>query len=191
MKDLERLKKEIVRLRKLEEDVTQLEDKTQYLSRLAHLMNEFWNSLISRIRPILSSIASGYLAQLTGSRYSQMEIVKNYDIWIYDGNVKYPINRFSGGEEDLANLCLRLAISSIIAASKRKQGLKFIVLDEIFGSQDQERRRNILAAIAHLLKRFHQVFIITHIDQVKESIGNVILVKEEVGGNSTAELLAD
>ena len=191
MKDLERLKKEIVRLRKLEEDVTQLEDKTQYLSRLAHLMNEFWNSLISRIRPILSSIASGYLAQLTGSRYSQMEIVKNYDIWIYDGNVKYPINRFSGGEEDLANLCLRLAISSIIAASKRKQGLKFIVLDEIFGSQDQERRRNILTAIAQLLKRFQQVFIITHIDQVKETIGNVILVKEEVGGNSTAELLTD
>jgi len=191
MKELERLKKEMERLRKLEEDVVQLEDKTQYLSRLAHLMNEFWNSLISRIRPILSSIASGYLAQLTGSRYSQMEIAKNYDIWIYDGNVKYPINRFSGGEEDLANLCLRLAISSIIAASKRKQGLKFIVLDEIFGSQDQERRRNILTAIAQLLKRFQQVFIITHIDQVKETIGNVILVKEETNGNSIAELLAD
>lgn len=190
-KERERLKNEEARLINYEENVKILEEDTKYLSRLSHLMKEFWNSLISRIRPVLSSIASSYLGQLTDSRYSRIEISENYEIWIYDGNEKYPISRFSGGEEDLANLCLRLAISSIIAASKRKQGLKFIVLDEIFGSQDTDRRRNILEAISHLLNRFEQVFIITHIEQVKEHIGEVVLVEEQDDGSSTARLLTE
>ena len=190
-KERGRLKDELTRLREYQNSVKILEEKTQYLSRLSHLMKDFWNSLISRIRPVLSSIASGYLTQLTDGRYSRIEVSENYEIWIYDGNEKYPIGRFSGGEEDLANLCLRLAISSIIAASKRKQGLKFIVLDEIFGSQDVDRRRNILVAISHLLNRFQQVFIITHIEQVKEHIGEVILVEEQDDGSSTARLLVE
>ncbi len=190
-KEQERLMEDVNRLEKLEEDVRILEEETLYLSRLDNLMNGFWSSLITRIRPILASIASEFISQLTDDRYSQIEIGENYEILIYDGPEKYSINRFSGGEEDLANLCLRLAISSIIAAAKKKQGLQFIVLDEIFGSQDIERRRNILTAISQLLKRFRQVFIITHIEQVREHIGNVILVEEGPDGNSTAKMLAD
>jgi len=190
-KEQERLANEVKRLEKLQEDVRILEEETLYLSRLDDLMNGFWSSLITRIRPILSTIASGFISQLTDGRYSQIEIGDSYEILIYDGPEKYPISRFSGGEEDLANLCLRLAISSIIAATKKKQGLQFIVLDEIFGSQDTSRRRNILKAISQLLKRFRQVFIITHIEQVREHIGNVIMVEEGPDGNSTAKMLVD
>jgi len=190
-REQERLAGEVKRLEKFEDDVRILEEETLYLSRLDNLMNGFWSSLITRIRPILSTIASGFISQLTDGRYSQIEIGENYEILIYDGPNKYPISRFSGGEEDLANLCLRLAISSIIAATKKKQGLQFIVLDEIFGSQDNMRRRNILEAMAQLLKRFRQVFIITHIEQVREHIGNVILVEEGPDGNSTAKMLED
>ena len=54
---------------------------------------------------------------------------------VYDNGNAYGIERFSGGEEDLANLCLRLAISEVI--TERAGGVfNFIILDEIFGSQD-------------------------------------------------------
>ena len=44
-----------------------------------------------------------------------------------------------GGEEDIANLALRLAISQMIA-ERAGQPLSLLVLDEIFGSLDEDRR---------------------------------------------------
>jgi len=190
-READRLRKEIERLRGMEDELGELEENMRYLDRLRELTKDFRRSLISRIRPVLSSISSGYFAELTDGRYSRIEVDEKYDILVYDGSEVYPLSRFSGGEEDLANLCLRLAVSSIIASSKKRHGLRFIVLDEVFGSQDSGRRRNILTALGHLLTRFEQVFIITHIDQVRDHIGNVINVEENDEGGSTAVLMSE
>ena len=48
----------------------------------------------------------------------------------------------SGGEEDIANLALRLAISQMIA-ERAGQPLSLLVLDEIFGSLDEDRRHAV------------------------------------------------
>src|SRR5438552_6046704 len=46
----------------------------------------------------------------------------------------------SGGEEDLANLVLRLAISQMIA-ERAGQNFSLLILDEVFGSLDEARDR--------------------------------------------------
>ncbi len=183
-KSLFQERERLMDMNKWMEEINDLEENLLHCQKLRNIMKVFKVDLISRIRPILSNIASDYFRQLTQGRYSRLEIDENYEIFIYDGNNPFPVARFSGGEEDIANLSLRLAISTIIAATKKKQGLQLIVLDEIFGSQDDNRRQNILNSISNLLKRFQQVFIITHIDQVKEHIGNVVMVEEETDGNS-------
>lgn len=190
-RETERLRGEIARLKELEGELGVLEDKLRYLDRTRELTKDFRRSLIARIRPVLSSIASAYFSQLTDGRYSRIELDDKYDILVYDGSSVYPLSRFSGGEEDLANLCLRLAISSIIASSKKRHGLRFIVLDEVFGSQDLGRRRNILEALGNLLNRFEQVFIITHIDQVRDHIGSVISVEELDSNRSVIRRFVD
>ena len=53
----------------------------------------------------------------------------------------------SGGEEDLANLVLRLAISQMIA-ERAGQPLSLLVLDEVFGSLDESRRQHVAGAAA-------------------------------------------
>ena len=45
---------------------------------------------------------------------------------------------FSGGEQDLAALCLRLALSRTLAGQRGVE-TGFIILDEVVGSQDHER----------------------------------------------------
>ena len=67
--------------------------------------------------------------------------------------------------------------------------MNFIVLDEIFGSQDLGRRNNIFSALAGLSNRFKQIFLITHVEEVKDMLGNVILVKRLEDGTSTAEVV--
>src|SRR5207249_2095471 len=82
----------------------------------------------------------------------------------------------SGGEEDLANLVLRLAISQMIA-ERAGQPLALLVLDEIFGSLDDSRRRHVIGLLRRLADRFPQVILITHIEQVREGLDRVIRVE--------------
>jgi DNA repair protein SbcC/Rad50 len=91
--------------------------------------------------------------------------------------------RFSGGEQDLANLSLRLSISKLLAQSSRLDA-GFLILDEVFGSQDSFRKENILGAIGGLKDFFQQIFIITHVDDIKEAVQTLMTVEENSDGSS-------
>ena len=78
-------------------------------------------------------------------------------------------------EEDVANLALRLAISQMIA-ERAGQPLSLLVLDEIFGSLDEERRTAVVELLRSLADRFPQVILITHIDSVREGFDRVVRV---------------
>jgi exonuclease SbcC len=94
----------------------------------------------------------------------------------------------SGGEEDLASLVLRLAISQMIA-ERAGQPLSLLVLDEIFGALDETRRHNVLRLLRRLGDRFPQVVLITHIDQVREGLDRVI--RMEYDGAAGAVVIRD
>jgi len=82
----------------------------------------------------------------------------------------------SGGEEDLANLVLRLAISQMIA-ERAGQSFSLLILDEVFGSLDEARRQNVVELLRGLGDRFEQVVLITHIESVREAVDRVIEVR--------------
>jgi exonuclease SbcC len=124
---------------------------------------------------------------MTDSRYGGIELDEDYEMQIYDGQDKYPLSRFSGGESDLANLSLRLAISRVLA-DRSGNDINFLILDEIFGSQDQVRKRNIMSTLNRLERQFHQIILISHIDDTKDLMSNVITVKELEDGTSTIEI---
>ncbi|MCK4266424.1 MAG: hypothetical protein KAX31_04025, partial [Thermoplasmata archaeon] len=182
--------KELERLKALEISVGKKRKEIELLAHLVGVMDQFKRHLISRIRPALASISSELIADLTDSRYTEIELNQDYEISIRDGASFHNIDRFSGGESDLANLCLRLAISEVIAEKHGTSGFNFVVLDEIFGSQDAGRKRSLLATLSGLSNRFKQIFLITHVEDVKELMGNVVIVKEAQDGTSTAEVSA-
>lgn len=167
--------------KKIEEKKEQLD----YLSTLENVLDKFKMDLISRIRPLLSQYSSDFLKKLTEGRYSQLELDENYDIFIYDNGEKYELKRFSGGEEDIANLSLRLAISRVIAESAGTTGLNLIILDEIFGSQDAYRKRNIITVLQELSNQYQQIFLITHVEEMKELMGFVLDVHADSEGDSS------
>lgn len=137
--------------------------------------------LNSELRPEIGDVASGFLKDLTESRYSVLELDDGYNLTLVEGGVPKPV--ISGGEEDIANLCLRLAISQMIA-EWAGQKFSLLILDEVFGSLDEARRQNVVQLLRGLHDRFEQVIIITHIEQVREGLDRVISVRydEETGG---------
>lgn len=127
-----------------------------------------------QLRPELSELASAFLTELTDSRYSELELDDEYNIVILEDGITKPV--LSGGEEDLANLVLRLAISQMIA-ERAGQAFSLLILDEVFGSLDELRRFNVIELLRGLQDRFEQVILITHIESVRERVDHVITVR--------------
>jgi exonuclease SbcC len=182
--EIEGKRREIAHEKGLRERVELLQELVQYLDVLVEIFVSFRMDLMGRIRPLLESRTSQLLSLVTDGRYSVVELDEDYNIFIYDGNEKFRIQRFSGGEQDVFNLCLRIAISQIVADRSGGE-INFIALDEIFGSQDVERRENILKIFNGLSSQFRQIFLITHIEEVKDMMPVVWSVEEVSEGLST------
>ena len=186
------LKGRMERLADIERQERNAEEATRRLEEqqaLSSAMKDFRKNVMARVVPTLSEVSAQLFAELTDDKYQGMMLDDNYDIFIFDKGEKHALSRFSGGETDLANLCLRLAISRVIA-DKAGSAVNFLILDEIFGSQDQVRKRGIMNAFEQLSKQFKQIFLITHIEDVKDLMSSAITVREREDGSSELILQA-
>ena len=159
------------------------------LEELDALFKAFKTYILNKVKPTIAEHASRLFQQITKGRYEGIEVDQNFEFHIYENGDYYPIHRFSGGEIDLANLCLRIGISKAIAElSGKEEGLSFLGFDEIFGSQDEERRYEILRALDLLKEQYRQIYIVSHIDTVKEYFPNILEVRKTAKGSQVAWL---
>jgi exonuclease SbcC len=169
------------------ERVAALEEEAAYLARLADLVAGFRLHLVSRLGRRLSVEAAALFAELTDHEYQDLVVdPEDYSIRIADAGTEYELARFSGSENDLASLSLRVAVSLVIAQSAGELGL--LVLDEVLGALDRERRERMLAALTGLQGRFRQVLLVTHNDEVKDLLPAAIEVRKGPWRSSTATL---
>jgi len=152
---------------------TKLDDKNDY-EKLKAFMGEFKNRINSQIAPRITQLASQMYAAITRGKYQHIEVSNEFDFFIYDDGVRYPIERFSGGEIDLANLVLRIAISKTLSELSGSGGVGFLAFDEVFGSQDEERRYEIMEAFHTIKEQYRQIFLISHESEIKEMFERVV-----------------
>ncbi len=152
---------------------TKLNDKNDY-EKLKAFMEEFKNKINSQISPRISQLASDMYGSITRGKYQHIEVSNEFDFFIYDDGVRYPIERFSGGEIDLANLVLRIAISKTLSELSGSGGVGFLAFDEVFGSQDEERRFEIMEAFHTIKEQYRQIFLISHESEIKEMFERVV-----------------
>jgi len=157
--------------------VQSLQDEVLLHQELDRALGDLRTDLNNTLRPDLSDLASGFLRDLTTGRYTDLELDESYCATVIDEGEAKPV--ISGGEEDVANLALRLAISQMIA-ERAGQPLSLLVLDEVFGSLDEERRAAVLDLLRNLADRFPQVILITHIESVRDAFDRVIRLTYDV-----------
>ncbi len=150
-----------------------LNDKNDY-EKLKVYMNDFKNRINAQISPRISRYASEMYANITRGKYQFIRVSEEFDFFIYDDAKEYPLDRFSGGEIDLANLVLRIAISRTIGELSASAGVEFLAFDEIFGSQDEERRFKIMEAFQTIKEQYRQIFLISHESEIKEMFERVV-----------------
>jgi len=157
--------------------VQKLQDDVMLHQELDRALGDLRTDLNDTLRPDLSDLASGFLRDLTTGRYTDLELDESYCATVVEEGEAKPV--ISGGEEDVANLALRLAISQMIA-ERAGQPLSLLVLDEVFGSLDEERRAAVLDLLRNLADRFPQVILITHIESVRDAFDRVIRLSYDV-----------
>ncbi len=167
-------------------DVERLRTDMVLHDELDTAFQDLRTELNAKLRPDLSELASRFLTDLTEGRYHELDLDNEYRINVREDEVPKPV--LSGGEEDVSNLSLRLAISQMVA-ERAGQPLSLLVLDEIFGGLDEVRRQGVIELLRRLADRFPQVVLITHIETVKEGADRVlrVLVDSRLGSAKVAE----
>jgi exonuclease SbcC len=170
--------------------LAELADDARHVGRVADLLQSFRNELVGEVGPRLSREAADLFAELTDREYDELQVDPDtYEIRIVDHGTPYDMDRFSGSETDLANLALRVAISEHVRFQSGGQ-VGLLVLDEVFGPLDDDRKERMLLALERLRARFRQVLVVTHDREIKEQLPTAIEVVKLPGRRATASLLA-
>ena len=173
-RDIEAIEKELKRDETQRAALRAKEKDRDDYEKLKAVMAEFKTHINARVAPRIGEVASEMYSRITRGRYQHIEVSPEFDFFIYDNGERYPIERFSGGEIDLANLVLRISISKTLGELSGGGNIGFLAFDEVFGSQDEERRFQIMEAFHTISESYRQIFLISHETEIKEMFERVV-----------------
>ncbi|MDQ1262448.1 MAG: repair protein SbcC/Rad50, partial [Euryarchaeota archaeon] len=185
----ERLVQEAQRKEELEKKAAQVGSRLEVVEVTRSLVNSFMDQVLIRVKNDIARSAGEILEEVSG-KYSLLKIDDDFNIQVEDGGEWYPISRYSGGEIDMIAVSVRVAISEyLMRFGPDGESYSFLILDEVFGSQDQEHREKMIQMLRSLEERFPQIIAISHISDVQGQFDNTILVAEDELGNSKVEAI--
>lgn len=185
LQDIARLDGRIQELQKALDSANSLRqtivDTAEEVARIKHkyeVYQKFKKYLTAKIRPMISTVAETLFHKVTKNRYASYQLSNDYEIIIntHQGFIR-KLSTISGSENDLANLCLRLAIATL-RSNKLVGNLGFIILDEISSSFDEERTKQTLEGLLELKDIIPQIINITHKPVEMRYADQLITVKE-------------
>ncbi len=135
------------------------------------------NDLLAKLTNNSTQISIKSLRDLKSGRMKE-----TLDIKISDELGVRDYELYSGGEAFRIDFSLRIALSKLLT---RRAGAKLrtLVMDEGFGTQDEEGINNLVQAIKSISDDFDKILVITHLESLKEEFPTIIEVTKlpEIG----------
>ncbi len=149
----------------------------QALPEIQDQANEFLHQLSNDTMSVEFSTQRGYKDHQRDDKRETLDILINDPA----GTREYEM--FSGGEAFRVNFAIRLALSRVLS---RRAGarLQTLVIDEGFGSQDNEGRQRLIEAINLVRPDFAKILVITHLEELKDAFPARIEVEKTNLGSS-------
>lgn len=139
------------------------------------LLSEVSARMTTQIRPALEGQISAVLQTMSEGRFSAVKVADDYGITVRDHDGRFhSVSDLSGGEGDLVALAIRLALAQVVSARHGVGGAGFLVLDEVFGSQDEGRRRAILEGLRRLRRTYGQILLVSHVGGIEDAADLVL-----------------
>ncbi len=193
-RDRDALQADQAQIASYDREATEMLRHEELLTKMVTEFVEFEKFVAREITPALADHTSELVAAVTDGKYDRVEFDESYGLKVFDGPYEsFPLAQSSGGEQDVVALCARLALSRLVGG-RANNPPGFLVLDEVFGSLDRDRRQAVLETLGTLTgtaDAFHQLFVISHVDDVRQSpiFSEVWRVAEGANGFSDLENL--
>jgi len=139
------------------------------------------NDLLERLSDGKMTIQ--FVTQVEYKDKKRDDLRETLDIQISDSSGLRDYEMYSGGEAFRVNFAVRLALSEILSQRKGAR-LQTLVIDEGFGSQDALGRQRLVEAVNAVKGDFEKIFIITHLDELKDAFPNLIEVEKTERGST-------
>ena len=110
------------------------------------------------------------------------KLIDTLDILIADARGTRPYETYSGGEAFRINFAIRLALAKLLA-QRAGAALQMLIVDEGFGTQDQEGCDRLIAAINAIAPDFACILTVTHMPYFKEAFQARIEVDKNQNGS--------
>ncbi|MFZ0004501.1 MAG: SMC family ATPase [Methanoregula sp.] len=171
------IKSEQAKLAELEVRIKAASEEIELLKLTRSIIAEYVVYLMQVVRNRIEGEVSRIVSEITGGRYEQVLLDDDFNLSIRDIDADYAIDRFSGGEQDDIAVALRIALSRYLAELHNVHESTLLIFDEIFGSQDEERRNNLLTALRTQESRFPQIILISHIPEMQGEFETTLVVE--------------
>jgi exonuclease SbcC len=185
-RDIERSQQVLARIEELSASCHTLREEVELLRLTRKALADYIVYLLQIVRDRIEDEAGRILGEITDGRYDTVLLDDDFSILVNDMGEDYPAERFSGGEQDDIAIALRIALSRFLAEVNEIHDSTFLIFDEIFGSQDEGRRINLLRALRTQESYFPQIFLISHIAEVQDEFSSTLLV--EMGADQTSSV---
>ncbi len=150
----------------IEEAIPEIEQEANYL--LSRLTNNQAQIFIESLR----DLKKGGTKETLDIKISDQAGIRSYEL-------------FSGGEAFRIDFALRIAISKLLA---RRAGtaLQILIIDEGFGSQDEEGLGYIMDALYKIQDDFSKIIIVSHLPSMKDQFPVQFFIEKGVQGSTVS-----
>jgi DNA repair protein SbcC/Rad50 len=155
--------------------------------------------MIENVLPQLETMTNQVLARLSANqlhvqfvtqryrpgkaKFANSKAIETLDILIADAKGTRPYESYSGGEAFRINFAIRLALARLLS-QRSGTALQMLIVDEGFGTQDQEGIDRLIAAINAIAPDFACILTITHMAYFRDAFQARIEVhKTETGSH--------
>jgi exonuclease SbcC len=148
--------------------------------------------IIEESLPEIENEANLLLGKMTSNRMSltletqrdtkKGPMIETLDIKIADELGTRSYEMYSGGEAFRIDLALRIAISRLLVRSAGAS-MPVLIIDEGFGTQDDSGLEKLIAAINSIQDDFEKLFVITHLDELKDKFPVLINISKTPEGS--------
>ena len=121
------------------------------------IINDALPVIEAEVNTVLDHMMAGFHLGITNED-------KNINLYIRYDDQEWPLSLSSGMEKFVSSLALRVGLINV----SNLPSPNFLVIDEGFGTLDTDNLSNMKGAFDYLKTRFDSVFIISHLDTIKD-----------------------
>ena len=133
--------------------------------------------LIQKALPMIEGEVNNILGQIVDFGMQLEMDGKNVNAFIVYDDQKWGLEMCSGMERFISGLAIRIALINVCNLPRPN----FLVIDEGFGTLDNENLTSLYMLFAYLKTQFDFVMIISHIDSMRDVVDSLVEIKKVNG----------